>query len=278
MKMRVDRIEGYIIALSPIHSSGDEKTGSETLLRRLNYIVDGKRVEIPVLSGNAIRGVLRRELMADMLMQLDYKLTNTKIYHMLFSGGMLETVDEKSTGVIDIELKRKIRRTIPPIAVLGSSLGNQIFEGKLKVNMALPICKELKDFLPEDIQIKPQTSVYEFLDWTFTTRRDELHEERKEDEQATQMMVNFEVFAPGTPFYHEFILNDATEVERAVLVRMLNLWQHKPYIGGKSAIGLGKLKLNYDYNREDEKPYMDFLNKNKDKMTALLKELEEKFK
>jgi len=276
--MRVDRIEGYIIALSPIHSSGDEKTGSETLLRRLNYIVDGKRVEIPVLSGNAIRGVLRRELMADMLMQLDYKLTNTKIYHMLFSGGMLETVDEKSTGVIDIELKRKIRRTIPPIAVLGSSLGNQIFEGKLKVNMALPICKELKDFLPEDIQIKPQTSVYEFLDWTFTTRRDELHEERKEDEQATQMMVNFEVFAPGTTFYHEFILNDATEVEHAVLVRMLNLWQYKPYIGGKSAIGLGKLKLNYDYNREDEKPYMDFLSKNKDKMTALLKELEEKFK
>jgi len=276
--MRVDIVRGYIIALSPIHTAGDEKTGSESLLRRLSYVIDGKRVEIPVLSGNAIRGILRRELMADMLMRIGYNLTSAKIYHMLFSGGMLETVDEKSSGAIDIGLKRKIRQTIPPIAVLGSSLGNQIFEGKLKVNMALPICKELADFLPDDIEIKPETSFYEFLDWTFTTRRDDLREQRAEGEQATQMMVNFEVFAPGTPFYHEFILNDASEVERAVLVRMLNLWHQKPYIGGKSAIGLGKLKLNYDYNREDEKLYIDFLSKNRDKITALLKELEEKFK
>ena len=275
--MRVDIIRGYIIALSPIHSAGDEKTGSESLLRRLSYIVDGKRVEIPVLSGNAIRGILRRELMADMLTRIGYKLTNARIYHMLFSGGMLETVDEKSSGVIDIGLKRKIRQTIPPIAVLGSSLGNQIFEGKLKVNMALPICKELADFLPDDIQIKPETSFYEFLDWTFTTRRDDLRKERKEDEQATQMMVNFEVFTPGTPFYHEFILNDAAEVERGVLARMLNLWKQKPYIGGKSAIGLGKVKLNYDYQALDEGIYLRFLDQKKDEMIAMLKELEETF-
>jgi hypothetical protein len=275
--MKTQIIKGYIIAQSPIHSGGDEKTGSESLLRRLSYIIDGKRVEVPVLSGNAIRGVLRRELIADMLYRIDYKLESVKIYHMLFSGGMLETVDEKSSGAIDIGLKRQIRKTIPPIAVLGSSLGNQIFEGKLKINMALPICKELKEFLPDDLQIKPETSFYEFLDWTFTTRRDDLREERKEDEQATQMMVNFEVFAPGTPFYHEFVLNDANEVEEGVLARMLNLWQQKPYIGGKSAIGLGKLKLNYDYEHDKEEAYLHFLHEKKDEITAMLKELEETF-
>lgn len=275
--MKTQIIRGYIIAQSPLHSGGDEKTGSESLLRRLSYIIDGKRVEIPVLSGNAIRGILRRELMADMLTRLDYKLESAKIYHMLFSGGMLETVNEKSSGVIDIGLKRKIRKTIPPIAVLGSSLGNQIFEGKLKIDMALPICKELTDFLPDDLVIKSETSVHEFLDWTFTTRRDDLREERKEDEQATQMLVNFEVFAPGTPFYHEFILNDANEVEEGVLVRMLNLWKQKPYIGGKSAIGLGKLKLNYDYDELSEKAYLDFLEQKKEEGTAKLKELEEAF-
>ena len=275
--MKTQIIRGYIIAQSPLHSGGDEKTGSESLLRRLSYIIDGKRVEIPVLSGNAIRGILRRELMADMLTRLDYKLESAKIYHMLFSGGMLETVNEKSSGVIDIGLKRKIRKSIPPIAVLGSSLGNQIFEGKLKIDMALPICKELTDFLPDDLVIKSETSVHEFLDWTFTTRRDDLREERKEDEQATQMLVNFEVFAPGTPFYHEFILNDANEVEEGVLVRMLNLWKQKPYIGGKSAIGLGKLKLNYDYDELSEKAYLDFLEQKKEEGTAKLKELEEAF-
>lgn len=272
--MKTEIIKGYIIAQSPLHSGGDEKTGSESLLRRISYIVDGKRVEIPLLSGNAIRGILRRELMADMLMRLNYKLWNAKIYHMLFSGGMLETVDEKSSGIIDIGLKRNIRKAIPPIAVLGSSLGNQIFEGKLKIDMALPICKELKDFLPDNLQIKPETSFYEFLDWTFTTRRDDLREERKDDEQATQMIVNFEVFAPGTPFYHEFILNDANEIEEAVVIRMLDLWRQKPYIGGKSAIGLGKLKLLYDYDVARMDPYLEFLEQKRDETTAMLKELE----
>jgi len=276
--MKTKIIKGYIIAQSPIHSGGDEKTGSESLLRRLSYVIEGKRVEVPVLSGNAIRGILRRELMVDMLTRLDYKLTNAKIYHMLFSGGMLESVDEKSSGVIKIGLKRKIRQTIPPISVLGSSLGNQIFEGKLKIGMALPICKELKDFLPDELEIKPETSFYEFLAWTFTTRRDDLREERKEDEQATQMMVNFEVFAPGTPFYHEFILNNTNDVEEGVVARMLNLWKQKPYIGGKSSIGLGKLKLNYDYNELSENVYLSFIEEKKEEMSTMLKELEEEFK
>jgi hypothetical protein len=216
--------------------------------------------------------------MADMLTQLGYRLTSAKIYHTLFSGGMLETVDAKSTGVIDIGLKRKIRETIPPISVLGSSLGNQIFEGKLKVSMALPICLELKDFLPDDILVKPATSFYEYLDWTFSTRRDDLREERGKDQQATQMLVNFEVFAPGTVFYHEFILNDADPVEKGVLARMLNLWKDKPFIGGKSAVGLGKVKLNYDYDESQEQAYLEFIIKNQDKMRELIEDLESGFK
>ncbi len=167
---------------------------------------------------------------------------------------------------------------IPPIAVLGSSIGNQIFEGKLKIGIALPICKELSGFLPEDILIQPETSVYEFLDWTFTTRKDDLREERKRDEQATQMMVNFEVFAPGTPFYHEFILNDADNIEEGALVWMLNLWKQKPYIGGKSAIGFGKVKLNYDYEDAKDAPYLAFIEEKKEQITAMLKELEETFR
>ena len=276
--LKTEITKGYMIALSPISHQGDEKTGSESLLRRMSYIIDGKKVEVPILSGNAIRGILRRKLMADMLVKIDYELTNAKIYHMLFSGGMLESVDEKSSGVIDIGLKRRIRKTIPPIAVLGSSIGNQIFEGKLKVSMALPVCKELKDFLPDNMEIKPENSFYEFIDWTFSTRRDELREERGEGEQAVQMMVNFEVFAPGTPFYHEFVLNDADEVEEGVLARMLNLWKKNPYIGGKSAIGLGKIKLNYDYDETREKAYLEFMSENKEDMTSMLEDLENRFR
>ncbi len=276
--MKTERIVGYLIAQTPIHSGGDEKTGSETLLRRMSYLIGGKRVEIPILSGNAIRGILRRMVMGDMLTQLGYELQSAKIYHMLFSGGMLETVGAKNTGVIDIAQKREIRAAIPPISVLGTSLGNQIFEGKLKVDMGLPICKELEDYLPEQLAIKPETSIYECLDWSFSTRRDDLRDERTEDEQATQMLVNYEVFTPGTPFYHELMLNDMTDVERGVVIRMLNLWKERPFIGGKSAIGFGKLKLNYDYNQGDEEVYIEFIAERQEEMKKLLSKLGALFK
>lgn len=275
MKTKIYR--GYLIAMSPISHQGDEKTGSESLLRRMSYVIDGKKTEVPVISGNSIRGVLRRYLMADLLDTCEYTLTNMKLYHTLFSGGMLESVDKKQTGIINIGLKRRIRKILPPISVLGTALGNQIFEGKLKVNMALPICKELQQFLPDDLKIEPTPSFYEFLDFTFTTRRDDLREERDEDEQAVQMLVNFEVFATGTPFYHEFILCDFNDVEEGVLARMINLWKQQPYIGGKSAIGLGKLQLNYEYDADSERVYREFISDNKDKICAVLKELEEMF-
>ena len=53
--LRCKVIPGYITASSPISHQGDEKTGSESLLRRMSYIINDKKTEIPILSGNAIR-------------------------------------------------------------------------------------------------------------------------------------------------------------------------------------------------------------------------------
>ncbi|OYT64159.1 hypothetical protein B6U67_00725 [Methanosarcinales archaeon ex4484_138] len=275
--MKREIYEGYLVAETPIHHGGDEKTGAESLLRQMSYIVDGKRIEIPLISGNAIRGNLRRLLMADMLAQVRYKLSSAKIYHMLFSGGILETVSSKDTGVIDLDLKRKIRKTIIPIALLGSSLGNQIFEGKLKVSPAIPICKELKDYLPDTCQIQPTLSIYELLDFDFATRKDDLREEKDENEQATQMMYSFQVFIPGTPFHHSFSLNDVDDIEQSAFYRMLNLWKMNPYVGGKSSIGLGKVKICYDYDDDAEILYHNFLMEKQEEIREMLNDLEEKW-
>jgi len=264
--------EGYLTAQTPIHHGGDEKTGSESLLRRISYVIDGKRVEIPYVSGNSIRGILRRLLMSDMLIQLGYQLSSTKIYHMLFTGGILETVNVKDSGVINLELKKHIRENLVPIALLGTSLGNQIFEGKLKVGNAIPVCRELKDFLPD--MVEPQLSIYELLDFSFATRLDDLREEREEGEQATQMLYSFEVFVPGTMFYHTFTLEKASQVEYSAFVRMLNLWKSRPYIGGKSAVGMGLIKIHHDYNEDDEKEYLEYLKSNRDNIISTIKELE----
>lgn len=272
--MSVFRLNGYITAQSPIHHGGDEKAGNQSLVRRQTYIVDNAPIEIPVISGNAIRGVLRRMIWDDLLTKVGYTLTSMKIYHMLFTGGILEAVDSKDSGVIDIDMKKKLRAELPPLAVLGTALGNQMFEGKLKCAIAQPICSELQAFLSDELPIQPTTSIYELVSFDFMTRLDDVKEARKEGEAAHQMLMNFEVINPGTVFVHSFALDNPSTVEKAVLARALNLWREHPWIGGKSGVGYGTVKINYEL--DDDSAYLKFIEDNKEKICETLGWLESK--
>ena len=170
----LETLQGKIIAKSPLHHGGDEKTGAETLLRRNKFVVNNDVIEVPYISGNAVRGVLRRMVMADFLELAGYQITNLRLYHALFTGGILESVDEKNSGIIDMGLKQKIIRLLPPIALFGTSLGNQIIEGKLHVGLLLPVCNELNAYLPSSLQ--GNRSVFDFLDFTHQTRKDDRKE------------------------------------------------------------------------------------------------------
>jgi len=273
-------VNGILIAKSPIFHGGNEKTGSVQLLNRIKFIVDGKPMEIPYISGNSVRGYLRRLVFQDFLHQVGYEIDVSKkqgqyLWHTLFSGGLLETVEEKNIGVIDIEFKKKVYTYIVPARLWGFAFQNQMIEGKLKVGHILPICRELKDYLPDNIE--PKNSFYQLITHIFQTRRDELRTEREKEEQAIQMLIEYEVFSPGTMFYHEFRLEDADILEKAVLNRAISLWKKYPYIGGKSSIGFGELKINYDTSPlTDEKIYLDFLEKERDKIVEVLDSLASK--
>jgi hypothetical protein len=208
----------------------------------------------------------------DLLERVGYTLTNMKIYHMLFTGGILEAVDSKDSGVIDIEMKRKLRAELPPLAVLGTALGNQMFEGKLKCAIAQPICSELSGFLPEDLPVQATTSIYELVSFDFMTRLDDVKEARQEGEAAHQMLMNFEVINPGTVFVHSFALDNPSAVEKAVLAHALNLWREKPWIGGKSGVGYGNVKISYEL--DDDSAYLKFIEDNKEQICKTLKWLE----
>ena len=269
-------VRGSLRAKSPLFHGGNEKTGSVVLLNREKFITENGAEDIPILSGNAIRGVLRRLIFSDFLRNVGYELdvskpNGQKLYHSLFTGGVLETVDASSSGVIDIELKRSIIELMPPARLFGFSIGNQTIESKLKVGQALPICRELAEYLPDNI--KPKASVFDLLTSSFQTRKDDLRGEREEGEQAVQMLIEYEVFAPGTVFYHEFKLEDPNPIDISCLARCIELWQAKPFIGGKSSIGFGELSITYDLEETSEQ-YLAFLEKHKERICNLLKELE----
>lgn len=267
------RIEGVLRAVTPIHHGGNEKTGSVILLNRIKFLVDGEPMDIPFISGNAVRGVWRRLIFKDMLDQIEYEIDvskkgGQKLYHAIFAGGVLETVDVSSSATIDVELKKRILSLLIPARLFGFSIGNQSIEGRLKVGHLLPICKELNEYIP----VKSNKTIYEMISSMFQTRKDELKTEREKDEQAVQMLIEYEVFTAGTQFYHKVMLEDPTKIDISCLARVIELWKQKPFIGGKSSIGLGELEIDYKFDGKSDE-YLDFLKKKRDEICQLLDSL-----
>jgi len=277
MNKRFYEIEGTVTALTPIFHGGDEKTGSTPVLRTIMVYVDGiGEVPIPYISGNGIRGKLRRLAIKDFLDMLEYEITNTKLHHALFSGGVLESTSD-TTGVIDLALRKKVRELMPPVAIFGCALGNQMIQGNLIVEHMWPICEEYKPYLPEEYQKDPRAErpIRTFTDQSFITRRDDLREERQEDEQAVQMKVDYECFVPGTKFFHRFVLQLPDQLQLSAFGRVLDLFEAMPYVGGRSSSGDGKIMLNYK-GEPDASLYLEFVQEKKDEIVKLLKELEER--
>jgi len=280
--MKVVRIPGRLTALSPIYHGGNEKTGNVVLLNRLRFIVGGKPVDVPVISGNQIRGRLRRLLARDFLQLAGYVLDlgqkrHQKLYHTLFAGGVLTEVEEEESGVVDLNLKSRLVRYVVPIRLFGASYGNQMVEGRVLVGFALPICRELADFTGVDSDV----SFYQLITRAFQTRRDELRVGggEGEDDEAVQMIVEYEVFAPGAQFFHELVLEAEEEglaLDLSALYRAVGLWQEEPYIGGKSSAGFGRLKIEYQWpSGASDQAYLEHVEKNRDEIHKALDELAE---
>lgn len=284
--MSTQTYRGYLVAQSPLHHGGDEKSGATALVRRHKYLVpDGRVLNVPVISGNSIRGNMRRMVMSDMLIRIGYgELTNAKVYHMLFAGGSLESVDVGDSGKIDLGLKRKYRTEIPPLGLFGTSIGNQMIEGKLKVGHAIPLCKEIAPMLAPEGEVRQladldsimttarQRSYHELVGHDFQTRRDDLREDREEGEAAHQMKVDLEVVAMGAVFEHTFSLWNASPLEAAVLGRAIDLWKVRPYVGGKSGSGYGRVGIYHD--APDQEPWLAYMREHKDELKAVLASLE----
>jgi len=266
--MEKKRIEGRITVLTPLHHGGDEKTGSTPMLRAIDVVANGRRMRVPYISGNAIRGRLRRLLFKDMLQMCGISEVPKKAVHILASGGVLELAD--SSGRLDLDMRNRVRDTIPLARLMGCSIGNQIIPGVLVVGHAVPIAQETCGVMVPELPGE-WPPVRELTGQDFITRKDEVRE-REEDEAAVQMKVEFEVLLPGTQLYHYFQIEVNDELATATLARAITLWNQSPYIGGRAASGFGMLKLDYSHDLSDE-AYQAFLVVNNGEIVELVKEL-----
>jgi hypothetical protein len=253
--MHNDNWRGQITLLAPLSHNDDVSLGTDTKFRRLTMLVDGRPEKVPVYSGNAYRGILRRLAARDYLDRLGIEKVPDALYYCLFCGGSLQKGSTQDK--LDIGGKRKLRAMVPFLSLFGTAYANQIMPGKLNVGMAVPVARETAAVTGRESTL----SVWDILSEVFYTRRDDLEDkaEREEGDQATQMKYSVECLTPGTVLIHEFVVEDATEVEVGCFGHLMRLFEAVGILGGRGAIGHGKVELAYEPAWPDPAPYLDYI-------------------
>jgi hypothetical protein len=274
--MRIVDYTGVLTLRSPVHHGGEDKTGNDRYVRTIVYMLDGKQVEVPIISGNSIRHTLRDWLAQDLLDAIGYQQEDekkfAKVWHCLTGGGTLETKNEKDAGIIDLKLKAKIRAMLPVFALFGGTMGNQSFEGKIDVGFAIPIVQELAAFLPAQKEELPK--LREIVHRDLGTKHDKFRHLAEGDEKSNQMLYFYWYLAPGTTMHHRFTLRNPSQIEEAAFSRAVQLWRLRPVVGGKAGTGLGRVDLQYSPELPDSAPWQEFLQAKKDDISALLQQIE----
>lgn len=271
--------EGVMTALSSISHIG-ESHGINSKLRREKIVQpDGTVEEVPIISGNSIRGILRDRGMLQMLSLLGYGVNqetgkvqglSLPAFYFLFSGGSLTKDGGKG---IDVDEARKWRNLIPLIALFGGAMGNQIMPGKAKIGKAIPICDETAHIIPDRF-IGNTNCVWDLCQEEAYTRRDDEKSEslRQLLEPTTRLMIEadaaskrhkgdddagetgqkqqmryfVETIAAGTKLFWEITLDDVTDLEFEAFCAVLSEFGKYPYLGGKSGVGHGKVEIKFD--------------------------------
>lgn len=270
---------GVATALSAIAHFGEGTGGTEQPFHREKFDYEGRMIDVPTITGNSFRGLLRDKGMYFMLKVLGYgeeqavKLS-VPAFHLLTSGGALSKDAGRGVNIGD---ERRLRQLIPLLGVFGGATGRNIMPGKLLMGKWYVICREMQRYLPEEYHDHPKItrSFREFLDDQHYTRMDNAKDYRwhqfiegTQDELALltipkkktnkdgqeialkdvaqQMRYGFEVCSAGTEYSCWIQLNDVTPLEFEAFASALVEWSKSPFIGGQARHGCGLIDLKFD--------------------------------
>ena len=263
-------------ARAPIaHGSfSDVDTGNATMLRREPIVSLPGHPRVPCLSGNSLRGQLRRHVMRDIFERcglsrdsftLDARQWD-RLYAALANGGHLDGSEAR----VRIDARRQLRASLPPLSCFGAALYSYMLEGRFEQGFAWPVCDETiacgwfdgpSPGRAEDLLT--DTSIARHVDRDYHA---------PETSGVTPMPTSIEAFAPGARLVSRITFRrGATEVERSVVAYGLSMIRG---VGAKSGAGFGVVDL--DVAGGDAAPYRAWLDENKDAATHALRELAER--
>lgn len=248
------RWNGTLTAQSSIAHAGETR-GTMTMLRREIVIQpNGQALNIPIISGNAFRGRLRRigeELLRDVL-QYEGELS-LPVAHALRGGGSLT----KTAGTpLSGQRLQQLRILVPLIGVFGCAGGGRIIDGALKVGKVVPHFAETAHLVPDikdsgtpafrSTQLETYTRQDDSSDHSFATVTavkidPEGFPEQETSDTQQLMLYRIETFPAGTIFSTWIQLDRASDLEISFFKEVLEAFATRGHIGGRNGRGMGQV-------------------------------------
>ena len=247
------KINAFIRLNAPLHHSefGRSESNAVSTRRFPVLLPDGKLEEAPAVSGNALRGRMRRLVFRQLLDDcglLPGTVGYDRIYAAVANGGTLTGSDT----MVDPGALRKVRADCPPLSVFGSALYSHMLAGRMSVGICWPVCDVTvtAGLVPDCDAVNMSLLEAE----TAFVRMPERERQRPEDTKVGPMPYQVEVLAAGTTLVSEIrFMPESTEVERSCVAWALDRIDS---LGGKSGIGLGRVEITHN---GDAGPYAQWL-------------------
>jgi hypothetical protein len=248
--MRQDRIRLMLKALSPVtHQRGS--VGNESLVNTEQVQTPCGIVNVPVLSGNALRKMVRIHAAHD----LGWSDLTKREVALLYGGG-----NERSKGgQPSLQIRGDIASTFPALALLGCSTADDIIPGAMSADRGILVCREnasrAQAMYPE-LQCDEWKSVgpaSQFVGRWQYFRHDPLlsgvsglHGESDYTGNSS-MPFGGTCVIPGAIFLAEFRITFSTDVLAGCLLNAISMWQGSGgVLGGQGSRGHGRFACYVD--------------------------------
>jgi len=242
-------------ALAPIsHGGFGPSTGNAMLFRRVHLVGLAGHPQIPAISGNSLRGVMRRLTMRDLIQNTNISAAMVpigkwdKLYAAIANGGHLTGSESK----VDPSRTRRIRETLPPVSVFGCALYTWMLPGHFSSGWLWPRCRETVE--AGLCSCGSDLGAEDLIEEIGLTR----HIEREFQDPAvsgvTPMPTTVEALSAGTVLEGRItFFGEASEIEQSCIAYALDLVHQ---IGGKGAGGLGRVSIEH---QGDPEPYRQWM-------------------
>lgn len=245
-QLTVTRWTVNMVAISSISHGGDESGSTESSFRRERIILPNDDLaEIPIISGNSFRGILRRigfRLLADVL---GFDELPLPIAHTLTNGGNLtKTQNDPLSGRRLAEL----RSLNPLLSVFGGCGGGRIISGCLQVGKVLPVIAETTHMLDDP----PATTLTQWNVVSLESYSRLASEDSRSSGGVVEgpgqrsgggpMRFSVETMAAGTRLQSWIQLDHPTDTELAFMREVLHQFTATGHLGGRRAVGHGQVR------------------------------------